>query len=168
MKRLAHWLYALVLASERDFDRALSEAETAISFAPYDASLIGNLSVVPIMSGAPGKALEWIEFAAKHDPNAAKDMSYKRGWALRVLGKPEDSLVAFKQADASGDASLNVAIDLVRLGRIDEAKTQVKLMLEKNNPKFTRAMWRQGYFYSDPSIVEAEVADLAKAGLPEK
>jgi len=27
---------------------------------------------------------------------------------------------------------------------------------------------RQGHFYSDPSIVDGEVADLAKAGLPEK
>jgi TolB-like protein/class 3 adenylate cyclase len=168
VKRYAHWLFALVLASERDFDRALSEAETAISLAPYDASLIGYISPVPIMSGAPAKALDWIEFAANHDPNAAKDISYKRGWALRLLGKPEDSLAAFKQADMSGDAPLNIAIDLVRLGRIDEAKAQVTLMLKKNNPKFTQAIWREGYFYSDPSIVEAEVADLAKAGLPEK
>ena len=68
----------------------------------------------------------------------------------------------------SGDTPLNIAIDLVRLGRIDEAKAQVKLMLEKNDPKFTQAKWRQGYFYSDPSIVEREVADLATAGLPEK
>ena len=112
--------------------------------------------------------MEWIEFGATHDPSAAKDLSYKRGWALRVLGKPEDSLTAYKLADMNGDTPLNIAIDLVRLGRIDEAKAQVKLMLEKNDPKFTQAMWRQGYFYSDPSIVEAEVADLAKAGLPEK
>ena len=61
-----------------------------------------------------------------------------------------------------------MAIDLVRLGRTDEAKAQVKLMLEKNDPKFTRAKWRDGYCYSDPSIVDAELADLAKAGLPEK
>jgi adenylate cyclase len=168
VKRLAHWLFALVLSAERDFDRAMSEAETAISLAPYDASLIANLSPAPIMSGAPGKALDWIEFAVKHDPNAAKDISYKRGWALRVLGKHEDSLAAFKQADMSSDTPLNMAIDLVRLGRIDEAKAQVKLMLEKNDPKFTQEKWRLASFYSDPSLVEAEVADLGAAGLPEK
>jgi adenylate cyclase len=61
-----------------------------------------------------------------------------------------------------GDTPLNMAIDLVRLGRTDEAKAQVKLMLVKNDPKFTQAKWREGFFYSDPSIVEAEVADLAK------
>ena len=82
---------------------------------------------------------------------------------MRILSPPSN-----KADTDSGDAPLNMAIDLVRLGQMDEAKAQVKLMLEKNDPKFTQAKWRQGYFYSDPSIVEGEVADLAKAGLPEK
>ncbi len=169
VKRLAHWLFAMVLVTERDFGRALSEAETAISLAPYDAFLISQLSQVPLQSGSPDKALEWIEFAAKRDPSATKDLAYKRGWALRVLGKPGNSLDAFKQADYPGvDTPIQMAIALVRLGRIDEAREQVKVMLEKNNPKFTQAMWRQGYFYSNPLIIEAEVTDLATAGLPEK
>jgi adenylate cyclase len=167
VKRLAHWLFDWVLASEHDFDRASAEAETAISLAPYDAFVIGHLSQLSVMSGSPGKALEQIELAAKHDPNAAKNLNYFRGWALRVLGKPEDSLAAYKQADMIWDTPLNIAIDLVRLGRIDEAKAQVRSYLEKNDPKYTLAKWRQVYFYNDPSIVEAEVADLAKAGLPE-
>ena len=168
VKRLAHWLFAKVLITESDFTRALNEADMAVSLAPYDAGMIGDLADVPIVSGKPDKALEWIDFAVTRDPNAARDMNYKRGWALRLLGKYEDSLAAFKQGLPGGDTPLNMAIDLVRLGRIDEAKAQVKLMLEKNDPKFTQAKWREGYFYSDPSIVEGEVADLAKAGLPEK
>jgi adenylate cyclase len=55
VKRLAHWLFAMVLTAERDFDRASREAETAVSLAPYDASLMANLSPVPIMSGAPAR-----------------------------------------------------------------------------------------------------------------
>ena len=169
VKRLAHWLFAKVLITESDFTRALNEADVAVSLAPYDAGMIGDLADVPIGSGKPDKALQWIGFAVTRDPNSAKDMNYKRGWALRLIGKYEDSLAAFKQSNTdTGDAPLNMAIDLVRLGRIDAAKAQVKLMLEKNDPKFTQAKWRQGYFYSDPSIVDGEVADLAKAGLPEK
>ena len=168
VKRLAHWLFAWVLASEHDFDRASAEAETAISLAPNDAFVIGHLSQVPLMAGSPSKALDWIDFAAKRDPNAAKSLNSIRGWALRVLGKPEDSLAAYRQSDMSWDSLLHVAIDFVRLGRIDEAKAQVRPYLEKNDPKFTQAKWRQVYFYNDPSIVEAEAADLAKAGLPEK
>ena len=168
VKRLAHWLNATVLTTQNDFDRAQTEAEAAISMAPYDAYAIGNLAMVPIAAGQPDKALQWIDLAFARDPNRAKVLNYKKGWALRLLGKNEDSLAAFKQAFMDGDAPLNMAIDLVRLGRIDEAKAQVKRMLEKNDPKFTQAKWREGYFYSDPSIVDGEVADLAKAGLPEK
>ena len=36
VKKLAHWLFAWVLASERDFRRALNEADTAVAFGPYD------------------------------------------------------------------------------------------------------------------------------------
>ena len=168
VKRLAHWLNATALTTQGEFDRAQTEAEAAISMAPYDAYAFSNLAMVPIMAGQPDKALKWIDLAFARDPNRAKVLNYKKGWALRLLGKSEDSLAAFKQALTDGDAPLNMAIDLVRLGRMDEAKAQVKLMLEKNDPKFTQAKWREGYFYSDPSIVDAEVADLATAGLPAK
>jgi tetratricopeptide (TPR) repeat protein len=169
VKRLAHWLFAFVLTQERDFGRAMKEADLAISLAPYDAFAVGNIAQVFVMSGKPGKGLESIDFAMARDPNASKNLNYSKGWALRVLGKYEDSIAAFKQSTyPNGDAPLSMAIDLVRLGRMDEAGAQVKLMLEKNDPKFTQAEWRQGYFYNDPSIVDGEVADLAKAGLPEK
>jgi hypothetical protein len=43
-------------------------------------------------------------------------------------------------------------------------KAQVKLMLEKNDPKFTQAKWRQGYFYSDQSTVDGEVTISPRPG----
>jgi hypothetical protein len=46
--------------------------------APYDASVIADLSQVAVMSGNPNKGLEWIDFAATRDPSAAKDMNYKK------------------------------------------------------------------------------------------
>jgi adenylate cyclase len=169
VKRLAHWLFAWVLASEGDFSRALNEADTAIALAPYDASLIANLSQLLMIAGRPEKGLEWTNFAREHDPNGLKQQNYNKGLALRLLGKYDDSIAAFRQSFyPDGDAPLHLAVALVRLGRIDEAKAEVKLMLKKNDPKFTQAKWREGWFYSDPSIVEAEVTDLAKAGLPER
>ena len=121
------------------------------------------------MSGKPDKALQWIGLALPLDPNSSKDLKFSTAWALRLLAKNDDAVVALKQSFyPNGAAPLEFAINLVRLGRIDEAKAQVKLMLEKNDPTFTQAKWRQASFYSDPSIIDGEVADLAKAGLPEK
>lgn len=169
VKRLAHWLFAQVLTTEGDFDRAATEADAAIALAPYDSSLIADLSSVLIASGKPDKALEWIDLATTRDPGSARDMAYNRGLALRVLGKYEDSIAAFRQANyPDSDTRIHLAIALVRLGRIDEARAEVRAYLEKNDPKFTGGAWRTAWFYSDPSIVDTEVADLAKAGLPEK
>ena len=110
-QRLAHWVFADVLTTERDFNRALTEADTAVSMAPYDAFAMGTLTPVLIMSGKPDRALDWIDLALGRDPNSAKDLSYKKGWALRVLGKYEDSMSAFKQSFYPGsDSSLNMAI----------------------------------------------------------
>ena len=168
MKKLAYWLLALVLDSERDFLRALNEADAAVALAPYDSAMRAMLAQVLITAGKVEKGLEWNDLARPQDPNMVKFQFYNRGLGLRLLGKDNDSIAAFKQAGyPDGDVPLHVAVALVRLGRTDEAKAEVKLML-KNDPKFTQAKWREGYFYSDPSIVEGEVTDLAKAGLPEK
>ena len=166
---LAHWLFAKVLTTEGDFNRALTEAEYTISMSPYDAAEIGDLVQVAIMAGKPDKALQWIQLALPLDPNSSKDLKFSTAWALRLLGKNDDAVVALKQSFyPNGATPLEFAINLVRLGRIDEAKAQVKLMLEKNDPTFTQAKWRQASFYSEPSIIDGEVVDLAKAGLPDK
>ena len=168
VKKLAHWLFAWVLASEADFLRALHEADTAVAFGPYDGTMHAHLSQLLMTAGEVKKGLEWNELAHPQDPGGLGFQNYNRGLGLRLLGKYEDSIAAFKQSFyPDGDTPLNIAIALVRLGRLDEAREEVKVAL-KNNPKFTGASFRATWFYGDPSIPDREVADLAKAGLPEK
>jgi hypothetical protein len=58
------------------------------------------------------------------------------------------------------------AIVLHRLGRKEDATLQLKRALTID-PKITQAKWRELVFYSDPNILEREIADLASLGLPE-
>jgi tetratricopeptide (TPR) repeat protein len=168
VKKLAHWLLAWVLASEGHFPRALKEADTTISFGPYDGIVYAQLSQLLISAGEVENGMEWNELAHPQGPGGLSLQNYNRGLGLRLLGKYEDSIAAFKQAGyPEADIPLHIAIALVRLGRLDEARTEVKVAL-KNNPKFTGAIFEATWFYSDPSIPGREVADLAKAGLPEK
>ena len=53
------------------------------------------------------------------------------------------------------------------LGRLDAAKAEVRAALP-DEPAFTRALWREGSFYSDPDVLDGELADLTAAALPEK
>jgi adenylate cyclase len=168
-RRLGHHLFAFVAAQERDFVRALSEADSAIALAPYDALLLGDLSQVLIMSGRPQQAIEWASKAVINDPAMAWFYHGSQGWAYESQGKYEESLAALKMSkmDVFIQYPLLVVIDLVNLNRIEEAKAMLGEAL-KLDPKFTQAKWRDIVFYSDMSIVDREVATLTKAGLPEK
>jgi adenylate cyclase len=167
-QRLGHWLFAFVAAQERDFARALREANTAASLAPYDALLLGDLSQVPIMAGQPDEAIDWASRAMINDPAMAWYYHGNIGWAYESQGKYEDSLAALRlsRTDILIYIPLLMVVDLVNLGRIDEAKIMLAQAL-KLDPSFTQAKWRDIVFYGDMSIVDREVAALAKAGLPE-
>ena len=167
-RRLGHWLLAYVNMQEGLFDRALTEAEKARSLAPYDAFMVGDLSIILLASGKPMQAVEWTEFAAARDPAGADYYRGIKGWALEVAGKPEESLAAMNAGSLFGGLEHFVkAIDLERLSRDGEAKMELKLGLEAN-AAITQVKWRETNFRSDPKILDNEVSDLAKAGLPEK
>jgi len=167
-RRLTYWLSAYINCQQRNFEQALSAVDTAASLAPYDAFMIGNLSQILIMAGRPKQAIEWADAAASRDKVGWPDYNLYRGWALTVEGKHEESLVALQDADPNGvSAPLLRTINLVQLNKLEEARTELKKVLGMD-PTFTQAKWRDMYFYSDPSISERQIADLAKAGLSEK
>lgn len=166
--RLGHHLFAYVAAQERDFTRAVSEAKAAAALAPYDAFLLGDLSQVLIMAGQPDQAIDWASRATTNDPAMAWYYHGNRGWAYESQEKYEESLAALRlsRTDILIYIPLLMVIDLVNLGRLDEAKAMLAQAL-KLDPSFTQAKWRDIVFYSDMSIVDREVAALAKAGLPD-
>jgi hypothetical protein len=86
VKKLAHWLFAWVLASEGDFPRALHEADTAVAFGPYDGIMYSHLSQLLITAGEVEKGMEWNELARPQDPGGLQFQHYNRGWASACLG----------------------------------------------------------------------------------
>ena len=168
VRKLAHWLLARVLSAQHQPEAAIAEAESARELAPYDANMLGNLAATLIENGHPEKGLEWIELAASREPGAERTYNYRRGWAYTVMGKSEEAIASLKQGpDSWVDVPILMAINYVRLGRLSEAKTEVARALQ-NEEKVTQLSWRKGYFYSDPAIIDGQIADLIKAGLPEK
>jgi Tetratricopeptide repeat. len=85
--------------------------------------------------------------------------------AYSLKGENEKAIEALKQSVQFVDMVLLIAISHLRLGHIDEARAEYKRALTLD-PTFTQAKWRKGYFYSHPSVVEGQIADLAKLGLP--
>lgn len=157
---------AFVKSQERDFERAWAEVEAAVALSPNDSFMLGRLANVATMSGRPDKAIEWPTMEMRLSPG--ENRYWNLGWAYYVAGRYEEAIDAFKKSARPwvSDDYLNQAATYVRLDRLVEAKAAVDQAL-KLDPSFTQAKWREGYFYSDPSILERQVADLAKAGLPE-
>ncbi|MFD1983872.1 adenylate/guanylate cyclase domain-containing protein [Mesorhizobium newzealandense] len=170
-RRLGHFLSAFILSTERKFELALGEAEAAIDLSPHDVYMLAALSQISVMAGNTEQALEWIDRAASLDanPEISQELAVYRGWTLAVSGKYEESLAAFS-GDHDTESTFGPvmrAIVLNRLGRTEAAAAELGKALQID-PKFTQAKWRELSFYSDPTIVEHEIADLASLGLPEK
>lgn len=162
--KAAHWLQAWVLTLKGNHDGAVAEANKAISMAPYDALQLSDTAFIFLQAGQPEKALELADIAAARDPSLSWSFNLSRGWALILLGKYEDAVVALKGTEFA-DAPLVLAIAYTRLGRTADAKAAVEKML-KANPAMTIQTWRQTLNFRDPSILDQAAADLARAGLP--
>ena len=64
-----------------------------------------------------------------------------------------------------GSPSLR-AIAQVRLGDIDAARAEAKAALAAAPSGFKAGTWKALNFARDPAVLDAQVADLVKAGLP--
>jgi TolB-like protein/class 3 adenylate cyclase/tetratricopeptide (TPR) repeat protein len=164
--RLAHWLMSWALVQEKNFDGAITEAERAKALAPFDAFMLSDLSVVVTQAGQPQKAREWLDTVGGRDPALGWFSNYGKGLAFLATGDFQHAVEPLQQTDFS-DAPLLLAIAYVRLNRLVDAQAQVARML-KANPSITQKSWRQGYSFRDQGVLDGFVADLAKAGLPEK
>jgi hypothetical protein len=102
------------------------------------------------------------------DPAQRSYYVWVKGQAFTVSGKSAEAIAAFKDSasDAFGVATPGyLAINYVRLNRLEEARAAIKDLL-KMDPTFNLRKWRESITYRDPEILNRELADLAKAGLP--
>lgn len=163
----ANWLFGYVALSESDHELAFDQVQKARALAPYDPFVAAELAEILIPIGSYDEALELIDFAQAGDPLNAGYHSILRGWIYRLQGDPERSVTELSEVSGWGVwAGMQFAISLARAGRPDEARDAVHDVL-LTDPAMTQARWREAVFYSDASILDAEVAELAAAGLPD-
>jgi adenylate cyclase len=165
--RVAVWLNAFVMMYRGNFDAAVAEAHMAVELAPYDGRMLENLSEVLLSHGLYDTALTWLDQAEARSPVFRKGIHQMRGNTLRLMDRCPEALAEFaKVPDLFVYMRLVKAICQVRMGQPDAAQATVREALV-TSPEFTRTLWREASFYSDPAILDAELADLEKAGLPD-
>lgn len=167
-ERVGHWLSAFTHMHRGDWPGAVADARRTVAMAPYDGHVLRSLTEVMAAAGEHRTALDWLATAEPREPGQAHEYRQQRGYVYRLMGRYADSVAAYEGALEPGNdyQHLSLAISLHALGRHDEAGARVAEAL-KIHPEMTQTMWREGSFYSDPAVLDGELAALAALGLPE-
>ncbi len=171
----AHYLMARVLAQTNRPAQSIAEAERALALNPNLASAHALTGLVKLFEGHPEET-ESHEREALHASPRDTDANV---WVAYIalsklyLGAYEEALdfyhrsIELNRNYATG--RFYFAATLVELGRLDEAKAEVKAALALN-PDFTLRRYRAGAQSDNPVFLKGReriIEDMRKAGTPE-
>jgi TolB-like protein len=170
---LAHAVASRMRIDNNEHDEAIAEAEQAIALDPNDPSALQQMAYTLIMSGQPGRAIDYVRRAMRFDPGSRPKYSWTLGLALLLLERfteaiPELEAAAEKSPDETTLAPL--AATYGHLGRKEEASRVVEAMED-----WTRE-WLPGYpvnvrrvmkwyMFRDTADADLLIEGLRKAGL---
>lgn len=163
-----HTSSSMLLLVRRRHDDALAEARKAVDLGPGSADVATFASFVFTCSGHAEEAVQQIERAMKLSPKFPPTYLGHLGNAYRLMGRYQEAIAAFKAYGerSPGSGLVDLVLCYQRTGRSDEAKAGARRVLAAN-PKFTVGNWRKTQFGNDLEYLEADVAALEAAGLPE-
>lgn len=112
-------------------------------------------------------ALDWLDKAEARSPGFRAMLHLRRANTLRMMGRCSEALPEFaKVPGIRSYMQLSMAICYSQLGQVDKAKALVRDVAAKQ-PELTLTALREGSFFSDPAVLDAELSELEKLGLPE-
>jgi adenylate cyclase len=168
---VAHGLVAWRYIYDRDYDKAIAEAEQAVALAPSGSSSHIYLAQTLNFSGRPRDAIPIGEKAMRLDPQFAW-MSYQPlSESYRLTGRLEEAISWSKRIlQVNPDfllARVYLASMYAELGRDEEAEAEVS-EIYRISPTFSSAeVRRRTPPYKDPAELDRLVSTLRKAGLKE-
>jgi adenylate cyclase len=165
-----HALLSQIYLMERQYDKALSEAERAIALNPNGSDAYVFLASATGHSGRWEESALNAEKALRLNPFPGAQYYFLLGRAYFMTGQYDKSIAAWEKALQVSPTYLPAHIFLAAcyssLGRNAEANAAAKEVL-RLNPKFTIESHARRLAYKNKADIEREVAALQKAGLPE-
>jgi adenylate cyclase len=171
----AHYCLGRMLVQNKRGAQGIAECERALALNPNLASAHAVIGVAKVFDGHPeetesheGEALR----VSPHDTEAGIWVAYM-ALAKLYLGAYEEALGLYRRAKELNPnyptGRFNMATALVELGRLDEARAEVKAGLALN-PGFSIRRYRAGAQSDNPVFLKGReqiIEDLRKAGVPE-
>jgi TolB-like protein/Flp pilus assembly protein TadD len=171
----AHLWMGRVLAQTNRQAQAIEELNRTLTLNPNLASARALIGLAKLYDGHPEETESHVREALQASPRDTDANVWVGFMALAKLhlGAYEDALNLYRRSIELNrnyaTARFNYAATLVELGRLDEAKTEVKAALALN-PNFTLQRYRDGAQSDNPDYLkrrERIIEDMRKAGVPE-
>ena len=164
----AHLFSGMVMNIERRFDESVAGVREALSLEPGSVDIAAFSASMLTAAGIYDEAIVQIEKAIRLSPNFPANYLGIQGLVYRLAGRTEDAIAVFKAyAERSpGFGHADLAILYQQAGRDDEAKAESAKLLAVR-PAFTVRAFAATQFRKDVAAVEADLAALKVAGLPE-
>ncbi len=163
----AHLTFPYIYAKE--FDKAISEAEKAISLSPNSATAYWALGTAFSLSGRPQEAIPMLQKSLRLSPIPVHSQVLGLlGNSYRQLGQYEEAIAAYKKTlQIYGSdhllAHLDLAATYTLMDREKEARAEGAEVM-RIDPKFSVERYIKGLPF-DQSIKDRWAAVLRKAGL---
>lgn len=151
-------------------EEALVAGRKSVELAPNDTECLIQLARVEMINGLYAEALATAGKAMRLNPSPPEYYFWIYGQVLYATGHYDKALDALRTQVAMNPAvmfvHLNVAITLVRLGRIDEARSEIAIF-RHSFPQFSIENARRRIPLRDTTMMDRYTSDLRTAGLPE-
>jgi TolB-like protein/class 3 adenylate cyclase len=165
LDNVCHWVLGEAAFWAGQADRARRHIRRAVQLNPNDPDVLVIASYIEAALGDPEASLRNMKAALERNPTNPRWYHWVTGVTLATLGRYEEAL---KEYDQYGPPHFDIlklrAIALVQLGRLDEARDQVRALLALT-PGLTIAKVRK----RDACMPDVDVRteSLRLAGLPE-
>ena len=153
---------------KREYEKAIAAGERAVALDPSGSSAYAAYAAALLFACRPEEAIPLLQKAIRLNPNADPITFLNFGHALRMTGRFEEAVLAFKKALQRAPNNLIAHIGLGAtyslMGREREARAEAEEIL-RINPKFSLDYFKIASPYKDPSEIDKIADALRKAGL---
>ncbi|MGI9352889.1 MAG: adenylate/guanylate cyclase domain-containing protein [Rhizobiaceae bacterium] len=154
----------------REYDKSEAAFARATELNPNDPDLLVDASQPLIYLGKPEEAVQLIDKAMQVSPHFPQWYHGIRGWALTEAGRYEEAVATLgKMHKPRSWVHRQLAVALVGLNRVDEARKEIEKMLVKQ-PDFklpSLEQWAKDWPYKETHTLEIARKSLVIAGAPQ-
>jgi TolB-like protein/cytochrome c-type biogenesis protein CcmH/NrfG len=161
-----HMILGYIRLYGGDWREAVAEFDTALRIDPNHADTWAMLTDRMVFEGKAGEAIDCVKRAIRLNPHPPGWYYWMLGFAEYAAGRYEAAVETLRREETHRSPSQRLlAASLAQLGRIDEAREEVRQILAAT-PHFSVQRWSATQPFRDEALRQHFIAGFLKAGLP--